>query len=237
MRRRAVAWVLAIGVLATLVGAPGVAAATDGAGKAMDPKVSRRDAASIEEALGGLTPEETVAFALYTMDDDERAAFEAFAAAALTQDEIEAGRDPAAAAPPVTAPPATVPPEVLAQLSPGAVAIARVDQTGGPVVVGDGIPTQAPGTYGPPAPPVPYPSVWDDLARCESTSNWHINTGNGFFGGVQFVQSTWVSFGGALYAPRADLASREQQIAIARRVLAVQGWRAWPACSAKLGLR
>ncbi|TNM69063.1 LysM peptidoglycan-binding domain-containing protein [Streptomyces sp. NP160] len=79
-------------------------------------------------------------------------------------------------------------------------------------------------------------STWDRLAVCESTSDWSINSGNGYYGGLQFSSSTWREFGGGQYASRADLASREQQIAVAERVLAVQGWGAWPACSAKLGL-
>ncbi|OYW43882.1 hypothetical protein B7Z28_00495 [Candidatus Saccharibacteria bacterium 32-45-3] len=87
------------------------------------------------------------------------------------------------------------------------------------------------------APVVSNGSVWDQLAHCESTSNWSINTGNGFYGGLQFTSQTWLGFGGGQYAPRADLATREQQIAIAERVLAVQGWGAWPACTSKLGLR
>lgn len=72
---------------------------------------------------------------------------------------------------------------------------------------------------------------WDMLAGCESSGNWAINTGNGFYGGVQFAQSTWEEFGGLAYAPRADLATREQQIEIATAVLAVQGNQAWPDCS------
>src|SRR3954447_15300657 len=79
-------------------------------------------------------------------------------------------------------------------------------------------------------------STWDRLAGCESGGNWSINTGNGFYGGLQFTASTWRAFGGTAYAPRADLASRSQQISVAQRVLAVQGWKAWPACSAKLHL-
>jgi len=79
-------------------------------------------------------------------------------------------------------------------------------------------------------------STWDRLAACESGGNWRINTGNGFYGGLQFTASTWRGFGGTAYASRADLASRAQQIAVAERVLKVQGWRAWPACSAKLHL-
>jgi resuscitation-promoting factor RpfA len=79
-------------------------------------------------------------------------------------------------------------------------------------------------------------STWDRLAQCESGGNWQINTGNGFYGGLQFTQSTWQAYGGTKYASRADHASRSAQIAVAERVLAGQGWGAWPACSAKLGL-
>jgi len=79
-------------------------------------------------------------------------------------------------------------------------------------------------------------SEWDRLAKCESGGNWHINTGNGYYGGVQFSRSTWTGFGGGQYASRADLATREEQIVVAERVLARQGWRAWPSCSRKLGL-
>ena len=76
-------------------------------------------------------------------------------------------------------------------------------------------------------------STWDSLAQCESGGNWGINTGNGFSGGLQFTPSTWAAFGGQ-GAPQD--ASREQQIAVAENVLQGQGWGAWPACSAKLGL-
>ena len=77
-------------------------------------------------------------------------------------------------------------------------------------------------------------TVWDKLAQCESTGNWSINTGNGFSGGLQFTKSTWRAFGGEGLAHQA---SREEQIIVAERVLAQQGWGAWPACSRKLGLR
>ncbi|MBA3232421.1 MAG: transglycosylase family protein [Propionibacteriales bacterium] len=77
---------------------------------------------------------------------------------------------------------------------------------------------------------------WDRLANCESGGNWHINTGNGYYGGVQFAATTWRSFGGGAYASRADLASRAEQIIVAERVLRSQGWGAWPACSRRLGL-
>lgn len=72
---------------------------------------------------------------------------------------------------------------------------------------------------------------WDALAQCESSGNWNINTGNGFYGGVQFTQSTWEAFGGTAFASRADLASADQQIEIAAKVLESQGPNAWPVCS------
>src|SRR5688500_5667298 len=77
-------------------------------------------------------------------------------------------------------------------------------------------------------------SEWDAVAQCESGGNWSINTGNGYYGGLQFSSSTWLSFGGGAYAPRADLATKSQQIAIAEKVLAVQGPRAWPTCGRSL---
>lgn len=80
-------------------------------------------------------------------------------------------------------------------------------------------------------------TVWDQLAKCEAGGNWAINTGNGYYGGLQFTTSTWLGYGGGAYAPNAHLATREQQIAIAIKTQAGQGWGAWPACSAKLGLR
>ncbi len=80
-------------------------------------------------------------------------------------------------------------------------------------------------------------STWDRLAQCESSGNWSINTGNGYHGGLQFSPRTWTAFGGGDFAPVAYQASREQQIVVAERVLAAQGWNAWPACSRKLGIR
>lgn len=87
------------------------------------------------------------------------------------------------------------------------------------------------------AAPVPGFSVWDRIAACESGGNWSINTGNGFYGGTQTMQQTWRAYGGLQYAPRADLASRAQQIVVDERILAGQGWAAWPVCSRRLGLR
>ena len=78
---------------------------------------------------------------------------------------------------------------------------------------------------------------WGCVAQCESSGDWHINTGNGHYGGLQFSQPTWEGFGGAKYAARADLATRQEQIAIARKVVASQGWGAWPHCSRRYGLK
>ncbi|MET9618595.1 transglycosylase family protein [Kitasatospora indigofera] len=79
-------------------------------------------------------------------------------------------------------------------------------------------------------------TTWDKVAQCESSGDWSINTGNGFYGGLQFTQSTWTEFGGAQYATRADLATKAQQISVAEKVLASQGPGAWPVCSIRAGL-
>jgi len=75
---------------------------------------------------------------------------------------------------------------------------------------------------------------WDAVAQCESGGNWSINTGNGFYGGLQFDSSTWLANGGGAYAPRADLATRDQQIAIANKVADARGSSPWPVCGAYL---
>lgn len=79
-------------------------------------------------------------------------------------------------------------------------------------------------------------TTWNKVAACESTNNWSVNTGNGYYGGLQFSQSTWEAYGGTAYAARADLATKDQQIAIAEKVLGGQGPGAWPVCSARAGL-
>ncbi len=79
-------------------------------------------------------------------------------------------------------------------------------------------------------------SEWDRVAACESGGNWSINTGNSFYGGLQFTRSTWLAYGGGAYASRADLATKSQQIAVAQRTLAGQGPGAWPVCSKRAGL-
>lgn len=87
------------------------------------------------------------------------------------------------------------------------------------------------------APAVSNGSTWDALAQCESGGDWSTNTGNGYHGGLQFNPTTWNSMGGGQYAPTADQATREQQIAIASKLQAQAGWGQWPACSSSLGLR
>lgn len=77
-------------------------------------------------------------------------------------------------------------------------------------------------------------SVWDQIARCESGGNWSINTGNGYYGGLQFTLGSWKGVGGSGYP---NQASREEQIARAQILQSRQGWGAWPACTARLGLR
>ncbi|MFF4582730.1 transglycosylase family protein [Streptomyces sp. NPDC001373] len=97
---------------------------------------------------------------------------------------------------------------------------------GSPGVIGHG-----PGDCGPGG---EWP--WDCVADCESSGRWSVNTGNGFYGGLQFWQPTWVEHGGLAYAARADLATREQQIRVAEDVLGSQGWEAWPVCAKRYGL-
>ncbi|MFC9795972.1 transglycosylase family protein [Streptomyces sp. NPDC127584] len=77
-------------------------------------------------------------------------------------------------------------------------------------------------------------SEWDRVAACESGGNWSINTGNGYYGGLQFSASTWAAYGGTAYASTADQASKSQQISVAEKVLAGQGKGAWPSCGVGL---
>jgi uncharacterized protein YabE (DUF348 family) len=100
-------------------------------------------------------------------------------------------------------------------------------------------PAPAPAASAPTASAPNYASgstVWDAIAQCESGGNWAINTGNGYYGGLQFNASTWLGYGGGAYAPTANLASRDEQIAVAERVQAAQGWGAWPVCSVQAGV-
>ncbi|NUS43859.1 MAG: DUF348 domain-containing protein [Mycobacteriaceae bacterium] len=86
-------------------------------------------------------------------------------------------------------------------------------------------------------PSVRNSATWDALAKCESHGNWATNTGNGFYGGLQFDLNTWSRQGGLRYAARPDLATRAEQIAIAQVTQTRQGWGAWPACTSRLGMR
>ena len=79
-------------------------------------------------------------------------------------------------------------------------------------------------------------TVWDDLARCESGGNWAINTGNGYYGGLQFSYGTWHGYGGGEFAEYPHEATRDQQIIVAERLHAARGFQPWPACRIKLGL-
>ncbi|MEX5717698.1 transglycosylase family protein [Geodermatophilus maliterrae] len=90
------------------------------------------------------------------------------------------------------------------------------------------------GVLGSPAAAAAPTHDWTGVAQCESGGNWSINTGNGYYGGLQFSQATWAGYGGTELAPRADLATPAQQVAIAENVLAGQGIGAWPTCGARL---
>ena len=79
-------------------------------------------------------------------------------------------------------------------------------------------------------------SVWDALAQCEASGNWAANTGNGYYGGLQFSVGTWNGYGGAEFAAYPHQATRGQQIVVAERLRAARGYQPWPACRAKLGL-
>jgi hypothetical protein len=92
----------------------------------------------------------------------------------------------------------------------------------------------APRAPAPPPPPSSNGLNWDAVAACESGGNWHINTGNGFYGGLQFDIGTWISNGGGAYASRPDLASREAQIAVATRLYNARGSSPWPVCGQRL---
>lgn len=80
------------------------------------------------------------------------------------------------------------------------------------------------------------PSAWDQVAQCESGGDWHINTGNGYYGGLQFSASSWRAVGGTKYAPLPHQATPQEQVAAAEKLRASGGWGHWPACARKLGL-
>jgi hypothetical protein len=78
--------------------------------------------------------------------------------------------------------------------------------------------------------------TWDRLARCESSGRWHINTGNGYYGGLQISRPTWRGYGGRRFARLPSRATKDEQIRVATRILHHQGWRAWPVCSRRIGV-
>jgi len=157
---------------------------------------------------------------------------------------------PPAAAPPAAAPPAAAPPPAPAPLPP---APAPKPPPPVPAPPSPAPPAPAPTAPAPPPAPAPLPpppapaptpappppapptapinlanaGMWDLIAQCESSGNWHINTGNGYYGGLQFDSRTWLGAGGADFAQRADLATREQQITVANRVYAQRGLSPW----------
>jgi resuscitation-promoting factor RpfB len=122
------------------------------------------------------------------------------------------GAEPVAAQPLPT--PASAPME--ATIMPNAPAVAPAPQVAAVYAAGD--------------------TVWDELAQCESSGNWAANTGNGYYGGLQFSYGTWHGYGGGGYADYPHQATREQQIAVAERLRDARGYQPWPACRAKLGL-
>ncbi|WP_438487182.1 transglycosylase family protein [Streptomyces sp. S186] len=84
-------------------------------------------------------------------------------------------------------------------------------------------------------PSPPSGTDWDQIAACESSGDWHINTGNGYHGGLQISPATWRAYGGERYAPRADLATRDEQIAIGERIVQDRGLSPWPNCGRMAG--
>jgi peptidoglycan hydrolase-like protein with peptidoglycan-binding domain len=125
----------------------------------------------------------------------------------------------------------------------------QIDGEAGPITVGALAGAQAvrgtPFQLEPPPPPPPPPgwpdidgtpsdATWDRIAQCESGGNWSLNTGNGFYGGVQFALSSWRAVGGTGYPHQA---SRDEQIYRADRLWLIQGWSGWPGCARKLGFR
>jgi len=79
--------------------------------------------------------------------------------------------------------------------------------------------------------------TWNRLAKCESGGRWHINTGNGYYGGLQISSGTWRAFGGKRLASNAHKATKREQVRVAKRIKREQGWGAWPSCSRRIGKR
>jgi len=112
----------------------------------------------------------------------------------------------------------------------------RSNTTRALAVGGTGVGALAVSVIAPTAAHATTTAQWDRVAQCESGGNWSADTGNGYYGGLQFAASTWNGFGGDKYAQLASDASKQQQITIADKVLAAQGWGAWPVCSQQAGV-
>jgi uncharacterized protein YabE (DUF348 family) len=145
-----------------------------------------------------------------------------------TTNGVESARQPLAVT--VTTPPQPTVTKVGTKPAPAPAAAPAATAAAAPAAAGSS-------NTGAAAPSVANSSDFDRLAQCESGGNWAINTGNGFYGGVQFDRGTWLGNGGGAYAPLPNQATREQQIDIASRVQAARGWSPWPSCSRTVGLR
>jgi hypothetical protein len=142
---------------------------------------------------------------------------------------------------------ATIPRSQLSERElPASLSLARFAPPNQPEPIADTVPEDAPTAhmeatlYAEPVAPAPVyvdgDTVWDRLAMCESSGNWAANTGNGYYGGLQFSLATWQQYGGSAYAAYPHQATRDQQIAVAKRLHAARGFQPWPACRAELGL-
>jgi hypothetical protein len=124
-------------------------------------------------------------------------------------------------------------PQVPPWLARAAVAAAAAARPAQAAPVGAAAAPAAPAQASSPAPASSGGTNWSAIAACESGGNWAASTGNGFYGGLQFTEQTWLGYGGGRYASSANLATPAQQIAVAQRVLAGQGIGAWPVCGAR----
>jgi hypothetical protein len=202
-------------VLTVMAGAQEHAAAAQAAADTSEAKAGRleqegRTALASAEALRVAATRQVTD--LRSRQDTMQAQLDRARTALVALQSRQAAARRAAVQPPAAQPPAAQPPAALAPP---------------PSSSGGGSPAPDPA-------PVTSAHDWESVAQCESGGNWSINTGNGYYGGLQFSNSTWAAYGGTAYAPRADLAAKSQQIAIAEKVLAGQGKGAWPICGRNL---
>jgi hypothetical protein len=180
--------------------------------------IDAAQAPTIIAARGTLSQRDAVSTLSFTADSD-----------LVPIEQLSAGRLPSPAVAPMQATlyPATAPVPTAAETAAAAAAPAA---------------PAGPAASDPPEPAAPAASgavddaTWDRLAQCESSGNWAINSGNGYYGGLQFDVPTWNAYGGAAFAARPDLATREQQISVANALYAKRGFQPWPACRITLGL-